>query len=124
MTILTFVIKLSERGFRSVFFPVGKETSHDSASRADDCTRAPRPPSTQSVIFRGERRSPPGLAVEPDLVFPPPSELMVDSHGGSRFHVGDLKTPCGELGADKLPCPLAGVSSIVSQLGATIPADG
>ena len=76
--------------------PIGSSTdryeavARSSSSRADDCTRPPRPPSTRSGRGHSGRISPAGPAAEPDLVFPPPPKPLVDFHGGRRFHVGHI----------------------------------
>ena len=65
-------------------------------------------------VFKATEKSPAGPAAEPDLVFPPPPEPLVDSHGGRRFLVGRILTPLPgeEWGAGELPCLLTGVSTI------------
>ena len=61
-----------------------------STSRADNRTRNRRPPSTRSGNAHGYPKSPAGPEAELDLVFPPPPEPLVDSHGGQRFHAGRI----------------------------------
>ena len=57
------------------------------ASRSDGLTRIGRPFLTRLVNAHGYPKYHAGPAAEPDLVFPPPPEPLVDSHGGRRFHV-------------------------------------
>ena len=84
-------------------------SSHD-----DDHTRNPRPPLTRSGRDHSGRKSRAGPAADPILLFSAPTRAVGGLARWSKLSSGVCYDPSREeREADKLPCPLEGIFTLV-----------